>query len=73
LTCSRHDVRDILGTVHATRQDGPPGSPPPACVVEGSQPLLEDKPFYASDHGPQPPRQVNPGEEVWRLGLRSRI
>jgi hypothetical protein len=35
--------------------------------------MADDKPFYAPDHGLQPPRQPKPGEEVWRLRQGDRV
>jgi hypothetical protein len=35
--------------------------------------MTDEKPFYAPHRGPRPPRQPNPGEEVWRLRYEDRV
>jgi hypothetical protein len=34
---------------------------------------MSEKPFYAPDRGPRPPRQPTPGEPVWRLRHGDRV
>jgi hypothetical protein len=35
--------------------------------------VMSEKPFYAPDRGPRPPRQPTAGEEVWRLRHGDRV
>jgi hypothetical protein len=35
--------------------------------------MSDELPFYAPNRGPRPPRQPNPGEEVWRLRHGERV